>query len=136
MRGGIILLKVIAINSSNRKMNTYNIIFAVKQLLKNHDIDVEIINLFDFDIKTCIGCEQCLIKGECVLTDQVSDIMEKIKSCDGIILTSPVYMENVSGKLKTFIDRTCSWFHRPPIYGKPVLVIAKIGRASCRERVS
>ena len=124
MRGGIILLKVIAINSSNRKMNTYNIIFAVKELLKNHDIDVEIINLFDFDIKTCIGCEQCLIKGECVLTDQVSDIMEKIKSCDGIILTSPVYMENVSGKLKTFIDRTCSWFHRPPIYGKPVLVIA------------
>lgn len=118
------MLNVIAINSSNRKMNTYNIISQVKELLKNHDIDVEILNLFDYDIKTCIGCEVCLIKGGCILTDQALDIMEKIKFCDGIILTSPVYMENVSGKLKTFIDRTCSWFHRPEIYGKPVLVIA------------
>jgi multimeric flavodoxin WrbA len=50
--------------------------------------------------------------------------MEKIKLSDGIILTSPVYMENVSGKLKSFVDRSCSWFHRPEIYGKPVLVIA------------
>jgi multimeric flavodoxin WrbA len=33
-------------------------------------------------------------------------------------------MENVSGKLKTFVDRTCRWFHRPQIYGKPILVIS------------
>lgn len=118
------MLKVIAINSSNRKMNTYDLITQVKEILKDNNIDVEIINLFDYDIKPCIGCEHCLVKGGCVLTDQVFDIMEKIKLSDGIILTSPVYMENISGKLKTFVDRTCRWFHRPEIYGKPVLVIS------------
>ena len=118
------MLRVVAINSSNRKMHTFNIISQVKEILKDNNIDVEIINLFDYDIKVCIGCENCLIKGGCILKDQTLDIMDKIKSCDGIILSSPVYMENVSGKLKTFIDRTCSWFHRPEIYGKPVLVIA------------
>ncbi|MEG1255332.1 flavodoxin family protein [Clostridium sp.] len=118
------MLKVLAVNSSNRKMNTYGLILEVKEILKKNDIEVEIINLFDYDIKTCVGCEHCLIKGNCVLKDQVFDIMDKIKLSDGIILTSPVYLENVSGKLKTFIDRTCSWFHRPEIYGKPVLVIA------------
>lgn len=105
-------------------MNTYNLISQVKEILKNRNIHVEIINLTDYDIKTCIGCEHCLVKGGCVFTDQASDIMEKIKLYDGIILTSPVYMENVSGMLKTFVDRTCSWFHRPEIYGKPVLVIS------------
>ncbi len=50
--------------------------------------------------------------------------MEKIKNSDGIMLTSPVYLQAVSGKLKTFLDRTCKWFHRPEIYGKPILVIA------------
>ena len=118
------MLQVIAINSSSRKMNTYELIAQVKEILKNNNIHVEIINLFDYDIKTCIGCEHCLVKGGCVLKDQAIDIMEKIKLCDGIILTSPVYMENVSGMLKTFVDRTCSWFHRPEIYGKPVLVIS------------
>lgn len=116
--------RVIAINSSARKGNTYGLIIQVSEILKKNNIDVEIVNLFDYDIKTCIGCEHCLIKGGCVLKDQAFDLMEKIKSSDGVILTSPVYMENVSGKLKTFLDRTCSWFHRPEIYGKPVLVMA------------
>jgi multimeric flavodoxin WrbA len=118
------MLQVIAINSSSRKMNTYELIEQVKQILKNDDINVEIVNLFEYDIKPCIGCEHCLIKGGCVLKDDTTHIMEKIKLSDGIILTSPVYMENVSGMLKTFLDRTCSWFHRPEIYGKPVLVIS------------
>ncbi|MGH4050102.1 MAG: flavodoxin family protein [Clostridium sp.] len=118
------MLKVIAINSSSRKKNTYGLIEKVKEILIDNNIDVEIINLFDYDIKTCIGCEHCLVKGGCVLNDQIEDIIDKIKSSDGIILSSPVYMENVSGMLKTFIDRTCRWFHRPEIYGKPVLVIS------------
>lgn len=118
------MLKVIAINSSNRKMNTYDLIIQVKEILENNNINVEIINIFDYDIKACIGCEHCLVKGECVLKDQAFEIMEKMKLSDGIVLTSPVYMENVSGKLKTFVDRTCSWFHRPKICGKPVLVIS------------
>jgi multimeric flavodoxin WrbA len=118
------MLQVIAINSSSRKMNTYELIEQVKEILKNDDINVEILNLFDYDIKPCIGCEHCLVKGGCVLKDHTTYIMEKIKLSDGIILTSPVYMENVSGMLKTFLDRTCRWFHRPEIYGKPVLVIS------------
>lgn len=60
---GVILhmLKVIAINSSSRKMNTYKIIVQVKEILRDNNIDVEIINLFDYDIKACIGCEHCKI---------------------------------------------------------------------------
>lgn len=118
------MLNIIAINSSKRKINTYKIICQVKEILKNEAINVEIINLFDYDIKACIGCENCLIKGNCVLNDDVLQIMDKIKLSDGIILTSPVYMENISGKLKIFLDRTCKWFHRPELYGKPILVMA------------
>ncbi len=118
------MLNIIAINSSKRKINTYKVISEVKQILSNEEINVEIINLFDYDIESCIGCENCLIKGNCVFDDDVTRIMDKMKSSNGIILTSPVYMENVTGKLKVFLDRTCKWFHRPELYGKPILVIA------------
>jgi multimeric flavodoxin WrbA len=74
-------------------------------------------------IKDCIGFKHCILKDDCVLKDDVVQIMDKIKNSDGIILTSPVYLQAVTGKLKTFVDRTCKWFHRPEIYGKPVLII-------------
>lgn len=115
---------IIAINSSKRKMNTYGIIKQVREILDHNHIKVEIINLFDYNINPCIGCEKCLIKGDCLFNDDALYIMDKINSSDGVILTSPVYMENVSGMLKLFLDRTCKWFHRPELYGKPILVIA------------
>lgn len=119
------MLNVIAINSSNRRKNTFGLISQVQTILKDHQINVEVINLYWMDIKDCIGCEQCILTDECVFkADDVGALMDKIKNSDGIILTSPVYLQAVSGKLKTLIDRTCKWFHRPEIYGKPVLVIA------------
>lgn len=118
------MLNVIAINSSKRKLNTYGLISQVSEILKDENINVEIINLFDYNIEDCIGCEKCLIEGNCVFKDDVSEIMNKIKNSDGVIVSSPVYMENVSGKLKTFLDRTCKWFHRPELYGKAILSIS------------
>ena len=116
--------KVIAINSSKRKMNTYNILIGLAEKLENENIDVEIINLFDYKIDSCVGCELCIRGKECPLKDDTEIIMEKLKDSDGIILSSPVYMSNVSGKLKTFLDRTCKWFHRPELVGKPAMVVS------------
>ncbi len=116
-------MKVIALNGSRRKQYTYGLLSSIANILTENNIEVEIINLFDYNIQECIGCERCILKDKCVLKDDLSVIMDKILESDGVILGSPVYMENISGKMKTFIDRTCKWFHRPEIYGKPVLAV-------------
>lgn len=126
-------MKVVAITSSKRKMNTYKTVSQVKDILEKNNIEVEIINLYDYKIDSCIGCECCILKGKCVLKDDVEYIMDKLKSSDGIILSSPVYLQSVSGKLKTFIDRTCTWFHRPELYGKPLLAIATTKGSGLKE---
>lgn len=117
-------MKVVAITSSKRKGNTYNIVSQVKTILEKNDIQVEIVNLYDYKVDSCVGCEVCVLKGKCILKDDVELLMDKLKNCDGIILSSPVYLQSVSGKLKTFVDRTCAWFHRPELYGKPLLSIS------------
>lgn len=117
-------MKVIAITASKRKMNTYKVVSQIKNILMKNQIEVEIINLYDYNIESCLGCEVCILKGKCILKDDVPFLMDKLKSSDGIILSSPVYLQSVSGKLKTFVDRTCAWFHRPELYGKPLLVVA------------
>lgn len=115
--------KILLINCSKRKKNTYNLLLQAEEILKEREFDTEIINLHDYKINYCIGCECCILKGGCVLKDDVSMLMEKLKQCDGFIIGSPTYLNNMSGILKSFIDRTCVWFHRSDISGKAAFVI-------------
>jgi multimeric flavodoxin WrbA len=125
--------KVIAINSSRRKKNTYSLLERLKDELKHQDIDMDIINLFDYEIRECLGCEQCLRGKVCPHKDDMHLLMEKLKEYDGIILSSPIYMGGVNGKLKIFIDRTCKWFHRPELIGKPVFLVATTAASGLKE---
>ncbi|MGL4337016.1 MAG: flavodoxin family protein [Turicibacter sp.] len=115
--------KVIAISSSGRMGNTYKLIKSCETLLSESGIELEIIHLHRRMIKSCVGCERCILTDKCGIKDDVPNIMDKLVQADGIILTSPVYMGSVSGQLKTLIDRTCKWYHRPMLVGKPVLLM-------------
>ena len=122
--------KVIAINSSRRQGNTYALLAELQEKLGSQGIDVEIINLFDYRIDDCIGCERCIRGGKCTRQDDVEALMQKLLSADGLIISSPVYMGSVTGRLKTFIDRTCRWYHRPELTGIPVLLVATTAGSS------
>lgn len=119
-------MKVIALNSSKRKQNTYGVLTRIGNLLAQQGIAYEIINLFDYHIEECIGCMHCIRKDTCVFEkrDDMAQLMHKLEACDGIILATPVYLRQVSGRMKTFIDRTCKWYHRSPIGGKPCFFVA------------
>jgi multimeric flavodoxin WrbA len=115
--------KVIGINSSKRKKNTYKILQDIKEQFAHIGIDMDIINLHDYNIGECMGCENCIIRDKCHINDDVSMIMNKMKEYDGIIIATPIYLNNISGKLKTFFDRTCKWVHRPELIGIPIMNI-------------
>ncbi len=122
------LLNIVVINGSKRKGNTYNLIKKIEKyyLSNNKDISFNYINLGEYNISTCLGCEVCIKSDKCPFDtkDDVNKIMNQLNDSDGIILSSPVYLEQVSGLLKTFIDRTCRWFHRPELICKPILIVS------------
>lgn len=116
-------MKIIVLNSGKKNGNTTTIIDNVKYNLKLKEVEWIDYNLNMYDVKYCKGCEVCLRQGHCVIDDDVQEIMNKLKRADGVILASPVYMGNITGKLKSFIDRTCSWYHRPELIGVPMLSV-------------
>ena len=116
--------KILLINSSNRKKNTYNLLLSIENILKNKGYETELIGLHDYKINFCKGCEVCILKSNCSIKDDSDEIMQKIIESDGLIIGTPVYLNNMSGILKTFIDRTCSWFHRSKVAQKPTLILA------------
>lgn len=114
-------MKITAFIGSGRKKHTY---FATEKFLKNlqskGNVEYEIIQLGDYNLKICTGCSLCLNKGEefCPLKDDRDMLLEKIESSDGIVFATPNYSFDVSGLMKVFLDRFGFIFHRPRYFGK------------------
>jgi multimeric flavodoxin WrbA len=68
----------------------------------------------------CQGCMACKTKlDRCILEDDLTEVLEAVRETDVLVLASPVYFWDISGQLKTFMDRTYSYlvpdFHTNPI---------------------
>jgi len=69
----------------------------------------EFIKLADYHIEPCKSCRDCRRTGKCLIHDDMQKIIiPKILKCDGMVLGSPVYFNNVSAQMKSFMDRTHS----------------------------
>ncbi|MHA1785179.1 MAG: flavodoxin family protein [Candidatus Helarchaeota archaeon] len=100
--------KVLAINGSHRVQlrNTHYLLERVlKPLKKDEHVEVEIVNLADKKLDYCTSCFTCN-KDPCPIKDDMTDIYPKMLNADAIIIGTPVYIFNVSGKIKTLFDRS------------------------------
>lgn len=125
--------KVLMIDGSARKKNTYNMLLQIEKILKQKGIEVEILHLFDYELKDCVGCELCVTHKACGLKDDMPVILQKIMDSDGVVLSSPVYMGGATSKFKTFADRTNIWVHKPETAGKPVLFVTATMSTGIKE---
>lgn len=61
----------------------------------------------DLQIKPCQGCLRCRPNKACVLPeDDGHRVAELIKTADALVLGSPTYFGNITGPLRTLIDRS------------------------------
>lgn len=119
------------INGSNREKNNYKIL---KDLMTEND---ELISLSHKDIKYCLGCNACINKlvNFCVLNDYMTtEIYKKLKEADKIIISSPIYMNQITGLLKNVIDRLNPFSNHGYFDGKKIYLILT-GQMSYEENV-
>ena len=67
--------------------------------------EVEFITLRGKEIKFCVGCLSCQKTGACVIKDDVPAIMESVLNADVVCWATPIYYYEMSGQMKTLIDR-------------------------------
>ena len=72
--------------------------------------NVEVISLRDKEIKFCKGCLACQNLGECVIKDDSNEIVDKMQQADVIAFATPIYYYEMSGQLKTLLDRANALF--------------------------
>lgn len=119
-------MNYLIINGSPRRANTWKITKRVKETLdKQEENTYDEIDLIKLNLPQCTACYNCFNYGEdkCPHNDIIAPIVKKMKECDGLIITSPVYVLNVSGLIKTFFDHLAYCYHRPCFFDKKALII-------------
>ena len=102
-------MKVTAFNGSMRGEKSITNIMVQEFLegTKDAGAEVEQVILVKKKIKHCLGCLTCWIKtpGRCVHKDDMAELLDKYMKSDIVVIATPVYVENVTGLMKDFIDR-------------------------------
>ena len=130
------MMKILLINGSPHKGNTFDKITEIEQKLSTYDdVDVGVINLKDMNIMPCKGCFICFMKGRkhCPLKDDRELIEKKMMDADGVVFATPVYSMHVSYLIKTMIDRMAYIFHRPRFFKKYALTMSVAGNIGIKE---
>ncbi len=68
--------------------------------------EAEIVRLSGRDIQFCRGCLACQKTKTCVIHDDMASLLDKMRRADVIVFTTPIYFYEMSGQMKTLLDRT------------------------------
>lgn len=118
--------QVVALNGSPHEGfgNTSQMLAMLKEPLAGEGFGLEEIFLNQQHIEYCTGCAVCLEKGACWIRDDHKGVVKKLLDADAVILASPVYFRHVTAQMKTFLDRSLGYGHRPRGTWKPGLAVS------------
>lgn len=98
--------KVLIITSSLRPhSNSDSLAEAFAHGAMDAGNEVEAVSLKHKDIRFCMGCLACQKTLRCVINDDAPAIVKKMHDADVIAFASPIYYYEMSGQLKTLLDR-------------------------------
>ncbi|MBN2229219.1 MAG: flavodoxin family protein [Candidatus Thorarchaeota archaeon] len=108
-------MKVLVINGSPRRdrAHTGRVLALFVQGIEDAGADVDIIYTRDLNIGDCRGCFNCwgATPGKCIQDDDMADVLTKIAESDIVVLATPVYVDGMTGSLKTLLDRCIPLLH-------------------------
>lgn len=119
--------------------NTGQMIEMLRPTLAAEGLDLEVLELHGKEIGYCLGCGFCMERGACWIDDDHPKLVERLLAADAIVLASPVYFHHVTGQMKTFLDRSLAYGHKPRGTWKPGLAIsvtARVGEIQVAEYLS
>ncbi|MFW9937128.1 MAG: flavodoxin family protein [Candidatus Thorarchaeota archaeon] len=98
---------LLGICGSPRKQGTeFAVQYALKYANEKFGFDTEYWTVSGKDIKFCIHCDYCIReKNGCVHKDDMQDLYPKLEKAKFLLFGTPVFQGNLSGQIKTVLDR-------------------------------
>jgi NAD(P)H-dependent FMN reductase len=97
---------VLILSTSLRKNSNSEILakeFGKGALAAGHAVTQ--ISLVGKTISFCKGCLTCQKTERCIISDDAVGIAKKVKTADVLVFATPIYYYEMSGQMKTLLDR-------------------------------
>ena len=134
--------RIVAINASPRfNWNTARLVEAAAEGAREAGAEAEIIHLYKLEpFKGCISCFGCKLQetfGSCVVKDSLTDVLDKIRRADGLILGSPNYLSEMTAGFRALFERlvfqSLTYNKERPNCNEHMITIVFITTSNCAE---
>lgn len=102
-------MRVLALNGSPHleKGGTASILGPFLEGMEEAGAEVELFYVYQLDIKPCLGCHSCWNRtpDQCAQKDDMEMLYPRLAAADVIVLGTPVYVDGMTGVMKTMVDR-------------------------------
>jgi multimeric flavodoxin WrbA len=99
-------MRILGVSGSPRVQGTHFAVNHAIEMLREKGCETRYYSVSGKDIKYCTHCDYCVrTKEGCVFKDDVQKFYDELAWADGVVLGTPAYQGNVSGQLKTVMDR-------------------------------
>ncbi len=127
-------MKVLGIAGSLRpQSNTLHYVKTCLETFEKEGIQTELVSLRGKEIKPCTGCYDCTRQARCTIEgDDFDEILEKMRTAEGLILGSPVYLSSVVPQMMALLGRATfvAYWNNKFLTGKvggPITVARRAG---------
>lgn len=118
-------MKTLIINGSPRKCG--ETVSLINKLTEQLNGEYKIINAYYSNISACVDCRYCWSNDGCAINDEMAGIYDYIEDCDNVVIASPIYFSQPTGKLLDVCSRFQTYFAAKHFRNEVPLAKAKKG---------
>lgn len=102
------VMKTLILNGSPRiHGDTVSLIQKITEKITG---EYKMINAYRCDISPCLDCRYCWENSGCRIDDEMQEVYQYIEECDNILIASPIYFSELTGKLLDVGSRLQTYF--------------------------
>lgn len=118
-------MKTLIINGSPRKNG--DTVSLINKLTEQLNGEYKIVDAYYSDISACIDCRYCRNNDGCSIDDEMTEVYDYIADCDNVVIASPIYFSQPTGKLLDVCSRFQTYFAQKHFRGKSPSIKPKKG---------
>ena len=112
-------MKTLIINGSPRSNgNTSVLIETLKNKLSG---EIKQIDCYTANIMPCRDCGSCKNEKRCIISDDMQEVYSNIDECDNIVIASPIFYSELTGKLLDLASRFQIYYNARALRGADVI---------------
>ena len=82
----------------------------IKKFTEKKIDEYKIVDAYRCNISACLDCRNCWKNNGCSINDEMQEIYKYIQECDNILIASPLYFSELTGKLLDVGSRLQTFF--------------------------